>query len=157
MTTETRAERNARLYGLLDYPAVHAVIPMVDLAALLADSSGALAEMQEVMDDERRLTRALDIALSGEENAAKQASLCDLIYQALRLREALSLAKELRGACLTRLSEKDEEIMRLRGALSFAKSVITSGELWSSTCEAIINAALVPAAEPKGVERWTTT
>ena len=35
--------------------------------------------LKEVLADKRRLARELDVALSGEEGAAKQASLCDLI------------------------------------------------------------------------------
>ena len=43
--------------------------------------------LREVLEDKRRLARELDIALHGEEGAAKQASLCDLIVPAQRLRE----------------------------------------------------------------------
>ena len=43
--------------------------------------------LKEVLEDTRRLARELDVALHGENDAAKQASLCDLIVPAQRLRE----------------------------------------------------------------------
>jgi hypothetical protein len=49
-------------------------------------------ELKEVLDDKRRLTRELDVAMHGEEGAAKQASLCDLIRPAGRLRADLASA-----------------------------------------------------------------
>lgn len=51
------------------------------------EESLTIADYEEVLADKRRLTRLLDIALCGEENAAKQASLCDLIPIAKKLRE----------------------------------------------------------------------
>jgi len=41
---------------------------------------------EEVLADKRRLTRELDVAMHGEEGAAKQANLCDLIEPARKLR-----------------------------------------------------------------------
>ena len=46
-------------------------------------------DYEEVLKDHRRLVRELDEALSGPGRAAKQASLCDLIPHARRLREAV--------------------------------------------------------------------
>lgn len=46
-------------------------------------------DYKEVIADHRRLVRELDEALSGPGNAAKQASLCDLIPQAKAMRAAL--------------------------------------------------------------------
>ncbi|WP_181153670.1 Lar family restriction alleviation protein [Brucella pituitosa] len=43
-------------------------------------------DYEEVLADKRRLTRLLDVAMHGEEGAAKQASLCDLIEPAKRMR-----------------------------------------------------------------------
>jgi len=53
-----------------------------------------LKDTQECLEDKRRLTRELDIALSGEAGAAQQASLCDLIGQAKEMRMALKEAFE---------------------------------------------------------------
>ena len=44
------------------------------------------AGYEEVLADKRRLTRLLDVAMHGEDGAAKQASLCDLIEPAKRMR-----------------------------------------------------------------------
>lgn len=55
-----------------------------------------IADLNEVLADKRRLTRELDVAMHGEEGAAKQASLCDLIEPARRLRaEVERLRKEI--------------------------------------------------------------
>ena len=56
------------------------------------------ADYEEVLADNRRLTRELDVALHGESGAARQASLCDLIGPARELRvenERLRTALEL--------------------------------------------------------------
>lgn len=39
---------------------------------------------EEVMEDHRRLVRELDVLINGEEGAAKQASLCDIVAQVRR-------------------------------------------------------------------------
>ncbi|ENQ7654623.1 TPA: hypothetical protein ACRNJV_001762 [Pseudomonas aeruginosa] len=60
--------------------------------AALAQPSPAQAEQptaddyEEVLADHRRLVRELDVLLNGEEGAAKQASLCDLVAQVRTLR-----------------------------------------------------------------------
>ena len=46
-----------------------------------------LADYEEVLTDHRRLVRELDVAMHGQEGAALQTSLCDLIGPARRLRE----------------------------------------------------------------------
>lgn len=54
-------------------------------------------DLKEVIEDTQRLTRDLDVAMHGEEGAAKQASLCDLIVPAERMRaevQALRAEKE---------------------------------------------------------------
>ena len=40
-----------------------------------------IVDQEEVIADMRRLTRELDVALNGEEGAAPQASLCDIVSQ----------------------------------------------------------------------------
>lgn len=53
----------------------------------LAGEQLSIADYEEVLADKRRLTRDLDLAMHGEDGAAKQASLCDLIEPARRLRD----------------------------------------------------------------------
>jgi hypothetical protein len=53
-----------------------------------------VAELEEVLADKRRLAREIDIALHGEGGAAKQASLCDLVEPARRLRRERDEARE---------------------------------------------------------------
>lgn len=52
------------------------------------------SDLQEVLDDKRRLVRELDVALNGEEGAAKQASLCDLVSQCIQIKRDLAKARE---------------------------------------------------------------
>lgn len=43
-----------------------------------------IADYEEVLADHRRLVRELDVLLNGEDGAAKQASLCDIVLQVRR-------------------------------------------------------------------------
>ena len=45
----------------------------------------AASDYEEVLSDHRRLVREIDVILNGEEGAAKQASLCDLLPQIKKL------------------------------------------------------------------------
>lgn len=54
---------------------------MADILELIAAYRAHL----EVFEDHDRLVRELDAALNGEANAAKQASLCDILAQVKRL------------------------------------------------------------------------
>lgn len=51
-----------------------------------------IADYEECFADHRRLVRQLDVALNGEEGAAKQASLCDIVGQVLDQRWKLVCA-----------------------------------------------------------------
>jgi len=44
-----------------------------------------VADYEEVLADHRRLVREIDVALNGEDGAAKQASLCDILMQVTNL------------------------------------------------------------------------
>lgn len=46
-------------------------------------------DYEEVLADHRWLVRALDVAMNGEDGAAPQASLCDLVLQAAAMRREL--------------------------------------------------------------------
>lgn len=46
----------------------------------------AILDLLDVIEDKRRLTRELDVAMHGEEGAAEQASLCDLLGPVRKLR-----------------------------------------------------------------------
>lgn len=64
-----------------------------DLLAEVERLKGQVADLEEVLADKRRLTRELDVALSGEAGAAPQASLCDLIPIAMKMRELLDRSR----------------------------------------------------------------
>lgn len=60
-----------------------------------------IQDYEDVLADHRRLVRELDEALSGPGNAAKQASLCDLIPQAKAMRSALKANSDALRKALT--------------------------------------------------------
>lgn len=78
-------------------------------ARVAAETAQTRKDYEEWGEDVKRLTRELDVALNGEENAAKQASLCDVVAQVLH-----GHWKFVDGA---HIAAKDAEIARLRGAL----------------------------------------
>jgi hypothetical protein len=56
-----------------------------------------LAGLQEAYDDTKRLARLIDVAMHGEDGAAKQASLCDLVGPASDLRAKLAASEAARN------------------------------------------------------------
>lgn len=60
-----------------------------------------IADYEEVLADHRRLVRELDVALNGEEGAAKQASLGDIVRQVRR----------------DKREDHGETVLRIQGAL----------------------------------------
>jgi hypothetical protein len=57
-------------------------------------------DYEEVLADHRRLVREIDVILNGEEGAAKQASLCDLVGQIEELKERLERGEAMyEGLC----------------------------------------------------------
>ena len=61
-----------------------------EFADQLAKRDARIADYEEAAADKRRNTRLLDVAMSGEDGAAKQASLCDLIPQAQSMRARIA-------------------------------------------------------------------
>ena len=57
-----------------------------ELQKLLKAKDDYIDDLNSVIESERKLTKELDAALSGYEYAAKQASLCDLIPVAIRIK-----------------------------------------------------------------------
>lgn len=62
---------------------------VVGYTAALRDNEAVVADYEEVLADKRRLTRELDVIMNGEDGAAKQASLCDIVAQLPRLMDEL--------------------------------------------------------------------
>ena len=58
----------------------------VESTTLVFDMSAERNDYKEAYEDTKRVARLIDVALCGEENAAAQASLCDLIPIAKKLR-----------------------------------------------------------------------
>lgn len=66
----------------------------------------------------------------------------ELLHEATTWEEAIGQAFNLRIIDRNNLSALRDECNKLRQALSFARSVIKSGEEWTYLCETIINGAL---------------
>ena len=105
MTAEERAELRRQKQAFRD---MALPISDEDLEALLADS--------EALEDTQRLTRELDVAMHGED-AAKQASLCDLIPLAKRLRSNFEVLEQVHNETCEELEGAKAEIARLRRVL----------------------------------------
>ena len=69
-------------------------------------TANCLTDYEEVMADHKRLVRELDVALNGEEGAAKQASLCDILAQVKHSRISVTRLAELEAL----LSRCDKEL-----------------------------------------------
>lgn len=83
-----------------------------------------VAGYREWGEDVKRLTRQLDVEMHGEEGAAKQASLCDLIGCATELRKAVRIASdgpaytETADAWIARIVKTARATLRSHAALA---------------------------------------
>lgn len=64
---------------------------------------------QRALDDKRRLTRELDVLLNGEEGAAAQALLCDIVAQVRTIKSKLNTAMR----CLDAIAERSKQATAL--------------------------------------------
>lgn len=64
------------------------------LIIILKEKDRLIEDYQEWGKDVKRLTREIDVALHGEEGAAKQASLCDLVGPAEYIRQHVKKLEE---------------------------------------------------------------
>lgn len=74
--------------------------------ALAQAQAERIADYEAVLADKRRLAREIDVAMHGEEGAAKQASLCDLVEPARMMRERVAALE----AEVARLGMKNAEM-----------------------------------------------
>jgi rubrerythrin len=65
---------------------------------------------EEYIDDKQRLARELDVAMNGEAGAAKQASLCDLVAQAEKIRSTLDEMYNIRQGCIAEIEDLKETL-----------------------------------------------
>ena len=137
------------------------------LRALTQAQAERIADYEDAMADKRRLAREIDVAMHGEEGAAKQASLCDLIEPARMMREriaaletgqntaieAMMEAQRARRAAESSLAETRAKVERVKGVLRRARHHLVC--LHASTPQQVsliddIDAALsaLPEAKP---------
>jgi hypothetical protein len=115
-------------YRWFDTPLSPADAAPTDEAPTIERLTRLVQDLQDVLDDKHRLTRELDIAMHGERGAAAQASLCDLIEPAKRLRAKLE-------AALTDARERSDTIERLRADNRGLQGQVNRwGRLWSGEC-----------------------
>ena len=82
-----------------------------------------LADYEEALADYRHLVRELDVAMHGEERAATQASLCDLIEPARMMREENERMREAIEYVVFSLAQsKDETLQAVVSILTVAMS-----------------------------------
>lgn len=83
-----------------------------------AEIEQRVADYEEVMASHRRLVHELDVAINGEDGAAKQASLCDIVSQVKSgVVEQLGY-NAARAELEATIAEKAAEIERLKDALT---------------------------------------
>ena len=98
-----------------------------DIAATGTDDPPlTIADYEEVLADKRRLVRELDVAMHGEDGAAKQASLCDLIEPARELRERADKATADAAASWDKCEERRIENERLQERVEALEALINS-------------------------------
>lgn len=78
-----------------------------DLRTHSAAQAETIKALEESLADKRRLAREIDVAMHGEEGAAKQASLCDLVNPARMLRERAESAEAREKALRELLQQID--------------------------------------------------
>lgn len=74
------------------------------------DLYATIAGLEEVLEDKLRLVRELDVAMHGEEGAAKQASLCDLIGPAKEMRGRIAELEAELSEALAYRKEREREL-----------------------------------------------
>lgn len=86
-----------------------------DAADRIQELEAQIADYEKVLGDKRRLAREIDVAMHGEEGAAQQASLCDLVTPAKRLREQLS-GVHAGTHCIVPVEPTEEMLLALYGS-----------------------------------------
>ncbi len=81
----------------------------------------ATSDYEEVLADHRRLVRKLDVLLNGEEGAAKQASLCDIVAQVQR--EGIKAAQPAASAEPVVTTRHDALVQILREAARILEAI----------------------------------
>lgn len=123
--TDRREEIREQTVSALKESVVNQQFEIVSLRSRITALEAELRDTREVLADKRRLAREIDVAMHGEENAAPQASLCDLVASARDMRAKVTALEAERD----RMREALKEIAEGRGTfsrdqLTFATSVI---------------------------------
>ena len=98
------------LVGRLRYG--DAALYVREAADAIERKDAAIADFEESIESHNALVRKLDVLLNGEDGAAKQASLCDIVAQVAKENPRAAIA-ELVGAlkvCLPRLNFANKHI-----------------------------------------------
>lgn len=113
-----------------------------------------IADYEEVLKDKRRLAREIDLALHPEIGAAKQASLCDLVEPARRIREERDLLKHQTKAMQAAFEQVCEKANHVAMLHMCEQEGITSGmptpQEWMDAVDALHEALATAAPYRKG-------
>lgn len=101
--------KEARLAGPHTSRLLDAIPKLLDRCAEREAEKATIADYEEVLADKRRLAREIDVAMHGEDKAAEQPSLCDLVHSAGVLR-ARAEAAEARADELEREKNRQEAL-----------------------------------------------
>lgn len=107
------------------------------------DDALTSADYEEVIADHRRLVRELDVALNGEDGAAQQASLCDIV--AMVKDKRLKVTPAIDGADIARVRE-----LLVKAEASLRIGAATESDPWKAINQAII---LLDQQKPATPER----
>jgi len=107
LTTRARelAARERKLYDQRTIPAV-----LEELADEVERLMNLVTGYEEAQASSRKLTREIDVALHGEDGAAKQASLCDLVHPAAALRAEAANSAAQRDEAIARAEVAEERL-----------------------------------------------
>lgn len=108
MTTGTGFKFHRALHRALLAERKNGMTEIETLRAEVERLTALGSDYEEVLADKRRLTRELDVAMHGEDGAAKQASMCDLIEPAKNLRTRAEKAEAALGKMRADTERLDE-------------------------------------------------
>lgn len=97
-----------------------------EITEILLEAAGLMRDYEDVLADKRRLTRELDVAMHGEEGAAQQASLCDLIGPAKQQAKQITILEARDAAWGLQYGEDIEELV---GVLKAVGVVVRRSDL----------------------------
>lgn len=116
-------------------------ISAVQDAAKRHPAPAVVQDYEQIFADHRRLVRELDVLINGEDGAAEQASLCDIVAQVKR--ECLMAPKQAEpvddhSGLIKRIDAAIERVTQGRGLMSIPADPRSDVDLVLSECKALL-------------------